>query len=149
MFMKTYELAKTFCQRFPMGVYWWRVKKHAAIVEQHLNPGEKVTYAFVGQKNNSFYDLFSTAVIAITNKRILIGRKRLFFGYFLTVITPDLFNDLSVYSGIIWGRVEIDTVKEQVYVTNLDKKSLTEIETKVTEFMMEEKKKYFDKNEKN
>ena len=147
--MKTYDLAISFCRKFPMGVYWWRVRKHAAIVEQHLNPGEKVTYAFVGQKNNNFFDFFSTSVIAITNKRILIGRKRVFFGYFLTVITPDLFNDLSVYSGIIWGKVEIDTVKEQVYLTNLDKKSLTEIETKVTEFMMKEKKKYWNHTDEN
>ena len=140
--MQVYEMAKTFCKKYPMGVYWWRIKKHAAIVEQHLNPGEYVQYVFVGQKNNSFYDLFSTSVVALTNKRILIGRKRLLFGYFLTVITPDLFNDLSVYSGILWGKVEIDTIKEQVYVTNLDKKALAEIETNVTEFMMEEKKKY-------
>ena len=29
-------------------------------------------------------------------------------------ITPDLFNDLSVYEGLIWGKVDIDTVKEEV-----------------------------------
>lgn len=140
--MKTYELAKNFCRKYPCGVYWWRVKKHSEIVEKHLNPEEEVKYAFVGQKNNSFYDFFSTSVVAITNKRILIGRKRLFFGYFLSSITPDLFNDLSVYSGIIWGKVQIDTVKEEVFLTNLDKRALADIETNVTEFMMEEKKKY-------
>ena len=140
--MSVYEKAKAFCQKYPGGVYWWRIKKHAEIVERHLNPGEFVKYVFVGQKNNSFFDFFSTSVVALTNKRILLGRKRLFFGSFLTVITHDLFNDLSVYSGIIWGKVEIDTIKEEVFLTNLDKRSLAEIETNVTEFMMEEKKKY-------
>ncbi|MBO4245184.1 MAG: PH domain-containing protein [Bacilli bacterium] len=140
--MSVYEKAIAFCKKYPCGVYWWRVRKHADIVERHLNPGEFVKYAFVGQKNNNFFDFFSTSVIALTNKRIIIGRKRVFFGYFLTVITPDLFNDLSVYSGIIWGKVEIDTIKEEVFLTNLDKRSLAEIETNVTEFMMEEKKKY-------
>ena len=78
----------------------------------------------------------------LTNKRILIGKKRLLFGYTLTTITPDLFNDMEVYMGIIWGKITIDTVKEEVIITNLSKKSLPEIETQISEFMMEEKKKY-------
>ena len=44
--------------------------------------------------------------------------------------------------GIIWGKITIDTVKEEVIITNLSKKSLPEIETSISEFMMEEKKKY-------
>ena len=53
-----------------------------------------------------------------------------------------MFNDLTVVSGFIWGKVVIDTIKEEVYVSNLSKRSLDEIETNVTEYMMEEKKKY-------
>ena len=56
-----------------------------------------------------------------------------------------MFNDLTVYSGLIWGNVTIDTVKELVYVSNLSKRSLDEIETNVTEYMMREKKKYAKK----
>lgn len=44
--------------------------------------------------------------------------------------------------GLIWGKVTIDTVKEEVVITNLAKDSLREIETEISEFMMEEKKKY-------
>ncbi len=142
--MNTYEYVKNFKKEFPGGITWNRLKKHADIVERHLNPGEYVTYAFAGQKNNNMLDFFQTAVIAITNKRILIGQKRVVFGYFLSSITPDLFNDLSVYEGIIWGKVVIDTIKEEVYISNLPKKALLEIETKITEFMMEEKKKYIN-----
>ena len=49
---------------------------------------------------------------------------------------------MQVYSGLIWGKVTIDTVKEEVVITNLAKDSLREIETEISEFMMEEKKKY-------
>ena len=49
---------------------------------------------------------------------------------------------MEVYMGIIWGKMTIDTVKEEVIITNLSKKSLPEIETQISEFMMEEKKKY-------
>ena len=64
------------------------------------------------------------------------------FGYSLNSITPDLFNDMQIFKGLIWGKVTIDTVKETVILTNLDKNSLIEIETVISQFMMEEKKKY-------
>lgn len=138
---KVYQEALKFKKRYP-GTVAWRLKKHCERVEEHLNPDEEVLYVFVGQRNNNFYDIISTSVFAITNKRLLIANDRLIFGYFLYSITPDMFNDLTVYAGLIWGKVKIDTIKELVYVSNLSKKSLDEIETKVTEYMMEEKKKY-------
>ena len=144
---KVYEEALRFKRRYP-GTIAWRLKKHCQRIEEHLNPDEEVLYVFTGQKNNKFYDIISTAVFAITNKRLLIANDRLLFGYFLYSITPDMFNDLTVNSGLIWGKVAIDTVKEIVYVSNLSKKSLDEIETKVTEYMMEEKKKYAIRNDK-
>ena len=58
-----------------------------------------------------------------------------------------MFNDLEVYEGLIWGMITIDTVKELVNLSNIDKKALPEIETNVTSFMMEEKKKYNLKND--
>lgn len=139
---QVYDYVNLYKKKFPGGVTWWRLKKHASVIEAHLNPGEHVIYAFAGQKNAKFYDLTSTAVIAITNKRILIGQKRVLWGYFLNSITPDLYNDMQVYQGLIWGKITIDTVKEVIVITNLAKDSLREIETAITEFMMEEKKKY-------
>lgn len=137
-----YDHVMLFKKKYPGTITWWRLKSHADVIERHLNPGETIRYAFGGQKNKTFYEIFSTCVIAITNKRILIGQKRLVFGYFLTSITPDLFNDMEVYQGLIWGKITIDTVKEVVEITNLSKKNLPEIETNISEFMMEEKKKY-------
>jgi len=131
-----------FKHKYPGTTTWHRLKQHSKVVQEHLNPGEKVLYAFAGQKNEHWYDFFQTCVVVLTSKRILIGQKRVVFGYFLKAITPDMFNDLSVYKGLFWGRIEIDTVKEQVFISNLDKKSLDEIETNISEYMMEEKKKY-------
>lgn len=136
-----YKAALRFKRKYP-GTVAWRIKKHATVIEEHLNPDEEVKYVFVGQRNNQFYDIITTGIFVITNKRIMVASKRLLFGYFLFSITPDMFNDLTVASGIVWGRIIIDTIKEQVYVSNLSKKSLDEIETMVTEYMMEEKKKY-------
>lgn len=144
---QVYDHVALYKKKFPGGVTWWRLKKHADVIEKHLNPGEYVRYAFAGQKNDKFYDLTSTTVIAITNKRILIGQKRVVWGYFLSSITPDLYNDMQVYQGLIWGKITIDTVKEVLVITNLSKDSLREIETEISEFMMEEKKKYAKREE--
>lgn len=120
----------------------WRLKAHSKIIDRHLNPGEEVIYAFAAQKNSTSLHFFSTYVVALTNKRILLAQKRMIFGYFFTAITPDLFNDLKVMNNIIWGSIQIDTIKEVVTLSNIQKSALPEIETRITEYMMEEKKKY-------
>lgn len=142
---KVYEQAKRFMAKYPMTV-GWRIRQNSEVVERHLNPGEEVLYTFVAQKNNNPVDIVSTAVIALTNERILIGRKRVVVGYFLDSITPDMFDDLKVLSGIIWGKIHIDYVKEFVTLSNISKDALSEIETKISSFMMEQKKKYGFKN---
>lgn len=124
----------------------FRLKKHAAVIEKHLNPGEKVLYVFCGQKNYSSFMIINSCVVALTNRRIVIGQKRLLFGYFFTMITPDLYNDLKVTKNIIWSDIEIDTVKENVYISNLDPRGAEEIETAITDFMMKEKKTYGKKD---
>ena len=99
--LSIYEQALAFKKKYHMSVAW-RLKKNSKIVEKHLNPDEKVLYVFAAQKNDNPFDFFSTAVLALTNKRLLIGRKRVVFGYFFDSITPDMFNDLKVLSGVIW-----------------------------------------------
>lgn len=129
-------------QKSHFGSIAWRIRKHCEIVEKHLNPGEEVLFAFAGQKNDFWYSIFNTYVVALTNKRLVLGRKRLVWGYFFSSVTPDLYNDLLVYQGLIWGKVTVDTVKEVIVITNLSKSSLDPIETNITEFMMKEKRKY-------
>lgn len=140
-----YKKALEFMKKYPMTVAW-RLEKNASVIEKHLNPGEEVLYVFCAQKNDNPFNILTTAVVALTNKRILIGRKRVVFGYFLDSITPDLFNDLKVLSSLVWGKIYIDTVKEFVTLSNISKDALSEIETKITSFMMEEKKKYPSSN---
>lgn len=136
-----YQQAKLFKKRYPLTIAW-RMKAHSKVIEKHLNPGEQVLYVFACQKNDNPLDLITSYVCALTNRRLILAQKRLFFGYFFTSITPDLFNDLKVNMRIIWGRIYIDTAKEVVALSNIQKDALSEIETNITEYMMEEKKKY-------
>jgi hypothetical protein len=142
--MNVYEQVKAFKKKYPLTVAW-RVKAHSKIAQKHLNPGEKVLYAFTAQKSTSSFEIFFTTVVVLTNKRIIFAQKRLWFGYFFTAITPDMFNDIKVKMGIIWGRVVIDSIKELVILSNIDGRALAEIETQITEYMMREKKKYMRK----
>lgn len=135
-----YTRVLSFKQKYRASIAW-RLRKNSVIIQKHLNPDEEVLYVFTAQKNNNPFDIFTTAVIALTNKRLLIGRKRVVFGYFLDSITPDMFNDLKVLSGVIWGKIHIDTINEFVTLSNIDKKALPEIETMITSYMMTEKQK--------
>ena len=139
--ISVYNKLKEFKKKYPSTITW-RLKRHAKVIERHLNPGEKVNYVFAAQKGLSSIDIFSTYAVVLTNKRILLAQKRVFFGYTFLAITPDMFNDLTVHSGIIWGKIYIDTIKETVLLSNVSKKALNEIETEITEYMMAEKKKY-------
>lgn len=136
-----YNQAKAFKKRYPLTIAW-RLKQHSKIVEKHLNPGENILYVFAAQKNSNPLDIITSYVCVLTNRRLILAQKRLLFGYFFTSITPDLFNDLQVNMGIIWGKIYIDTMKELVPLSNIQKDALDEIETNITEYMMEEKKKY-------
>ena len=79
--MDSYVLVHKFLKRYPFTIAW-RVKQHCRIIDKHLNPGEKILYAFVGQKNDNPLDIVNTNVVALTNKRIMVGTKRVVFGYF-------------------------------------------------------------------
>ena len=137
----TSDFVYRFKKKYPLTI-GWRYLKNSSIVEKHLNPGEEVLYAFIAQKNDNPFQIFQSAVVALTNERILIGRKRVIFGYFLDSITPDMFNDLKISGGIIWGKVMIDTVKEFVVLSNISNRALPELHTKITNYMKVMKQRY-------
>ncbi len=139
---KTYELVNAFKKKYPFSFTWFRLKAHSKLVDKFLNPDEKVLFAFAGQNDNKYGSVFNTAVLAITDERLIIAQDRLIVGYKVTSVTPDLYNDLKVDSGLIWGKIKIDTVKEKIYFSNLSKKSLPEIKKHISSFMMDAKKKY-------
>ena len=140
----TYELVKDFKKKYPNTI-GWRLKKHCAIIDKNLNPNEKVLFAFAAQNNSSHDAIFDTAVLALTTDRLMIAQDRILVGYKLNTITPDLYNDMRIYRGLLFGKITIDTVKEVVTISNLSKSSLDDIETNISQFMMKEKLKYKDR----
>ena len=149
-----YKMVKDFKRKYPLTISF-RLKKHCKVIEEHLNPGEEILYAFPAQKNasvleffytnvvaltnNSPLEIFYTNVIALTNKRLLVATKRVLWGYFLVTITLDMFNDLTIRKGLFFGSVLIDTIKEQVALSNIDPRALPELETVISEYLMTEK----------
>lgn len=142
-----YQRVSEFLKKYPLTVAF-RLRKHIKVLEKHLNEDEEVFYIFPGQKNDSIFDIFSTCVVAFTNKRILIAQKRVLPGYRLNSITPDLFNDFQVFKGLIFGKLNIDTVKEVVQLSNLDPRCLNEVETNLSEYLLKEKPKILKSYEK-
>lgn len=140
--MSCYDYAKLFKKKYPMSMVWWRLKKHCALVDKHINPGEKVQYVITGQLDDNHFSWLNTGVVVLTNHRLIVAQDRFLVGYRYSSITPDLYNDLTIEAGLIWGLLTIDTVKEKIHVSNIDNKSLPEIETVISTFMMSEKKKY-------
>ena len=126
----------SFKSKYPLTI-GWRLKKNSRVLLEHLHDDEVIKYAFYAQKNKSSFDILGTGIVVVTNKRLVIARDRVVIGYFFDSITPDMFNDLKVRSGIIWGKILIDTVKELVILSNISKSALVEIEGEITSTMME------------
>ena len=136
-----YTKVKEFKRKYPFTIAF-RLKAHAKVAAQFVGSDEKIIYVFAAQKNFQSYEIINTNIVILTNKRLIVATKRLIFGYFFKMITPEMFNDLTIKEGIIWGKVIIDTVKEQVILSNIDHRALAEIENNITKVMLEEKKKY-------
>ena len=132
--------ARRFRRRYPLTLAF-RLRAHSRVLAKHLNPGEKIGFVFAAQKGPSSFDIISTYVVAITDKRIMIGRKRLLFGYFFLAITPEMFNDIKVKKSLVWAKVEIDTIKEFIVLSNLQGGAAFEIETNITKYVLKKRKK--------
>jgi len=139
-----YRRAKEFKRKYPMTIAF-RLRAHAKVASKFIGSDEEIKYVFVAQKNYQSYEIINTNIIVLTDKRLVVATKRLVFGYFLKVITPDMFNDLTIKTNIIWGKVIIDTIKEKIILSNIDPNALPEIEENVSNVMMEEKKKYIQR----
>ncbi len=133
-----YKKALEFKKKYPLTIAW-RLKEHCKIAAEHINDDEEVLYVFAAQKDPGVFNLVSTFVVVVTDKRLILAQKRLMFGYFYYSITPDMFNDLTLNMGIIWGKAIIDTVKETVYLSNLSRDAMQEIETVLSQYMLTKK----------
>ena len=96
---KIYEEVKKFKRKYPLTIAF-RLKSHAKIAAKFIDAGEEVKYVFAAQKNYQSYEIINTNIIVLTNKRLIVVTKRLIFGYFFRMITPEMFNDLTIKNGI-------------------------------------------------
>lgn len=140
-----YSSCKEFKKKYNKTIAW-RLKKHSKIIQDHINDDEVVLFSFAGQNNASFIQPFFTTVIVFTNKRMLLGRSLFFGRSYYTSITPDMLNDFEISTSLLFGLVEIDTIKEHIIISCLDKKSLQSIEDALSKYMVNEKLKYLKKN---
>ena len=85
--------AKEFKKKYPKTIAF-RLKAHAKVASKFVDNGEKVKYVFVAQKNFKSYEICNTNIVVLTDKRLVVATKRLLFGYFYRVITPDMFKDV-------------------------------------------------------
>jgi hypothetical protein len=118
-----YEKALEFKNRYP-GTFGYRLKKHAKVIEDNLLEGEKVTNVYCGSLGT-----FDTAILAITNKRIILGHKKLFFGSKCVSINNDKICSVNAYNGMIWGKVIISSLSDDYFALyHLGKKASTKIQ---------------------
>ena len=64
-------------------------------------------------------DFVNTNIIVLTDKRLIVATKRIVFGYFFRMITPDMFNDLTIeenlaYLCAIYGVDEKECVEKAI-----------------------------------
>lgn len=140
-FREVNKLVADFLKKYPFTITW-RLRQHSKVLAKHLNPTEEIFYIFPAQKNANTFDIFSTCIVAFTNKRILIAQKNVLWGYKLFSVTPDMFNDFEVYKGLIFGRLDIDTIKELIKLSDIDPRALVEIETNLSEYLTKIKPKF-------
>lgn len=136
-----YDFAHEFLKKYPFTMAW-RIKSHAKVIDNHLGSDEEILYVIPGQYNETYAEIFNTYLLVFTNKRLILAKKRMLFGYFIKSITPDMYNDLSVNKGLFWGRVTFDTVKEVIVITNIDAKALSEIDVTINNIISKQKKEY-------
>ena len=135
-----YAVVTDFLRKYPLTITW-RIRQHSKIVAKHLNEEEEIYYIFAAQRNPNSLNILSTAIIAFTSKRIMIAQKRVLWGYNLVSITPDMFNDFEVYKGLLFGKLDIDTIKEQIKLSDIDPKGLVEIESELSDYLVKVKPK--------
>lgn len=90
--------------------------KHFAIIEKALSNDEKVLMCFIGLHNYispTKHD--QNYAYAVTSKRIMMAQQRVVGQNFQSIMLSNL-NDVSMRTGIVFGTITIDTIKEKFNV---------------------------------
>ena len=144
---EVYDMVHNFLKKYPATIAR-RLRQHCKVLTKHLNNDEKIIYIFPAQRNTNPFNVFATCLVTFTSKRIILAQKRVLWGYTFVSVTPDMFNDFEVYKGMIFGRLDIDTIKEVIRLSDISPKALVEIETNLSEYLLKVKPKFLKKKEK-
>ncbi len=89
---------------------------HFDIVAKNLKQDEDVLMAFIGLHNyQSATKHDNNCAYVITNKRIMIAQKKI-IGEFFQIVSLENLNDVTLNSGMIFGVIVFDTIKERFNV---------------------------------
>lgn len=126
-----------YCKQNGYGSGWnekWGVK-HFQVIEKSLMDKEEVLMTFIGLHNyESPTKHDNYFAYAITNKRIIMAQKNMIAGENLQTVYLDNINDITFKSGVLFGVMTIDTIKETFNV-GLNKESAQKINAKVHEVL--------------
>lgn len=123
--MRTAEEMYNYCLEndYGQGLTKGWALKHFSLVEKSLMDDEEVVMAFIGLHNyisTTKHD--SNYAYAITNKRVIIGQKKL-IGESIKLVMRKHLNDINLNSGMVFGVITFDTIKETFNVAVAKKHS--------------------------
>lgn len=110
--------------------------KHFGIIEKNLSPDEDVLFAFIGLHNFvSISKHDKNFAYAITNKRIMLGQKKV-IGEIFQSIALNKINDITYQSGLAFGVLKVDAQTEHFNVA-VDKIQGNNINLKIHGLLLE------------
>lgn len=106
--------------------------QHFQLLINNLMDGETILFPFIGLHNYSSVSKHDgNFAYAVTNKRIIMGQKKVFGENFQSINWNNV-NDITFTSGMAMGVITIDTIKEKFNVA-LDKISAQRVNRRIHE----------------
>lgn len=116
--MKTANEMYQFCldNGYGQGFNAHNSVKHFGIIEKNLGADEDVLFAFIGLHNYiSMSKHDNNFAYAVTNKRILLGQKKV-IGEVFQSIALNKINDITLQTGLAYGVLTVDAQTERFNV---------------------------------
>ncbi len=130
--MRTANEMYAFCleKGFGQGYNKSQSLKHFSVIEKALFEDEDVLMCFTGIHNYvSMTKHDSNYAYAITKKRVIMGQKKV-IGESIQTVFLDNINDITYSSGMLFGVITVDTIKEKFNVA-LDKAQAENINSQI------------------
>ena len=110
--------------------------KHFGLIAAELQPDEDVRMAFIGLHNfQSATSHDSNYAYAVTNKRILLGQKKLTGQDLATVMLPQI-TDVTTSTGMLLGTVTINTMGT-IFNVGINKQAVQKVSDKLHALLAE------------